>query len=707
MGKPVVVARKSYCRICQAFCGTVVTLEDDRIIKVVGDHDDPLSRGYACFKGLQAPEQHNGPKRLRSSVRRAGGDLVPGPSEEILAEAGSKLRDIIDRHGPDSVALFTGTQALFNSITPLAIIGFADAIGTERRFNTMTIDQSAKWIAEARMGGWEGGPQHFESADTWMLFGSNPLVSMVAGAGASQFAFTDPVKTMKRLRDRGMQLIVIDPRRSETAKFAALHIQPKPGCDAMIAAAVLNEILQRGLHDATFCEQYVNGLKAFTAAVEPFTAERVAPVAGIDAGRIHEAVRIFTDAKTGMAGSGTGPDMARHSNIAEQLIQAINVVCGRYPRASDAVPNPGVLRPPQQPVANVKAPNREWLQGTTTVVNNLGKLRGVMMSAEIPNEIVEAGEGRIRALICVGGNLAVALPDQRRAEQALQSLDLLIVIDPRITATSRFADYVIAPRIMYERPDSTMLLEGMFQHPFGHVTDAVAPAPAGSDLVDEWYALYRLAGHAGFDMRIMGIGLSPDDLLSTEDLMEKLAASSRVPFDKLKRSEGALLVPAEESVTVAKRSSEARFELMADDVAEEIAAVAAELGQEDHQFRLIVRRQREVMNSLGADFDATRKRFGGNPAYMNPNDMASLGLADRDLVDLVRDNRSVRVHVRRDRDLRPGVISVSHAWSGNDGNPWEATNALVDADRDVQAINRMPVMTGIPVSVRPVGTSAG
>ena len=153
---------------------------------------------------------------------------------------------------------------------------------------------------------------------------------------------------------------------------------------------------------------------------------------------------------------------------------------------------------------------------------------------------------------------------------------------------------------------------------------------------------------------------------------------------------------------VGPRSSDARFEMMADDVAGEIAAVAADLGlgEEEGQFRLIVRRQREVMNSLGTDFDATRRRFGANPAYMNPGDMASLGLSDRDLVDLVRDNRSIRVHVRRDVGLRPGVVSVSHGWSGNDANPWEATNALVDADQDVQAINRMPIMTGIPVSIR-------
>src|SRR5690606_15180810 len=121
-----------------------------------------------------------------------------------------------------------------------------------------------------------------------------------------------------------------------------------------------------------------------------------------------------------------------------------------------------------------------------------------------------------------------------------------VVIDPRITATSRLADYVIAPPLMYERADSTMLLEGMFQQPFAHVTEAGAPVPAGSDLVEEWYALFRLANQAGYEMQIMGVGLNPSDLPSSERLIERVAASSRVPFDQLARCDGGLLVPAAE-----------------------------------------------------------------------------------------------------------------------------------------------------------------
>src|SRR5262249_51245190 len=146
---------KSYCRICSAFCGMIVTIEDDRVVKVRGDRDDPMSRGFACFKGLQAPEQHNSPKRLRRPLYRVDGDLVEGSSARLMDEAGRKLKAITDAHGPDSVGVYMGPQCGYNTISPGMVSALVAALGTPRLFITMTIDQSAKWVAEQRLGKWD------------------------------------------------------------------------------------------------------------------------------------------------------------------------------------------------------------------------------------------------------------------------------------------------------------------------------------------------------------------------------------------------------------------------------------------------------------------------------------------------------------------------------------------------------------------------
>ncbi len=681
---------RSFCRICQAYCGVKVVVEDDRIIKITGDREDPVSKGYICFKGTQAADQHHGAGRLLKPLRRVGDDLVEGESEVLLAEAGTRLREIVEQSGPESVALFQGTQAIFNSLTMPGVGAFVSGIGTPRLFTTMTIDQSAKWIAEARLGGWHAGPQDFNEADAWMLFGSNPLVSMVTAGGANQFVIPNPVKTLRAKVAEGFKLIVIDPRRSETARFASLHLQPRPGFDAEIAAAMLHIILREGWHHAEFCQAYVDGVDELYAAVRRFDPAVVAERAGLDAQEIEEAARVFAQAKSGMAGTGTGPDMARFSNLAEHLVQSLNVVCGRFPREGERVANAGVLRPEQAPRAEVIPSHREWQTGPTSASHALGMIKGTMMSAEIADDILGADDRRIRALVCVGGNLAAALPDQEKAIAALEALDLLIVIDPRLTATAKAADYVFAPKLQYERPDHTGILEGMFLVPFAHVTAPIIEPPAGSDLVDDWFVLERLVEV------VQGADTSN---LNSNSLLQKYTAESNVPLQQVAAQEGAY-IHEQNDVYVGAMQTPARFELLADDVAEELDSLGEELNTElTHAFSLTVRRHREVMNSTGTDYEATNKRFAGSPLYIHPSDMQTLGVDRGDLVAIVRANKKLRARAVPDSDLRPGVVAMSHGWSGEPGRPDVATNLLVDADRGAQSINRMPIMTGIEVSL--------
>lgn len=695
---------KSYCRMCQAFCGVIVTIEDDRVVKIRGDRADPMSRGYICFKGLQAPEQHNSAKRLRRSLHRVDGTLVAGRSEQLLEEAGRKLKAIIEAHGPEAVGFYKGTQCGYNAINSNMIDAFVAALGTPRTFITMTIDQSAKWVAEQRLGAWGAGGQPFLHSDVWMFVGANPLVSMIAAGGPHYFLTADPVKTFKALRARGMKLIVIDPRRSETARMADLFLQPRPGRDAELMASLLHVILREGWHDRDFCARYVDGLDELRCAVAPFAPEACAEFIGVASEEIEAAAALFArDCRTGMAGSGTGPNMARHSNLAEHLIQALNVVCGRYPRAGETVANSGVLMRARPLRDGVVLPDqREWEGGVKTRKHGLGRIKGTMMSTEIADEILHPGENRLRALICIGGNLAVALPDQEKAERALAALDLLIVIDPRLTATARLAHYVFAPKLQFERSDHTASLEIIHLAPFAHVTPALVPPPADSDLVDDWYPLWSLARALGLQLKIRGHDLPMDRPPGAEEVHRIQTDGGPVPFDAVRAERGGRFFERE-PLRIEPGASEKRFQLVPLDVLDEIQVLESEMcrgtAQANDVFQLAVRRHRETNNSTAADFDATWERMPGNPAYFHPDDMARLGLAPGELIEVVRANMRVAARVAEDKDVRPGIVSIGHCRTGSPARPWEATNALVDADHEVQAINRMPIMTGMYVRI--------
>ena len=699
---------KSYCRLCQAFCGYDVTIEDGRIVRLKGDKNDASSEGYFCFKGMRTIDHYHSSERVKRSLVRREGKLVEGDSREILAEAGDRLAAIVRESGPESVGFFTGTQSLFNTLDPFMVNAFAAALGTPRVFTTMTIDQSAKWIAEARLGGWHAGPLRFEEADVWMIVGSNPVVTKVIGGGAQQFVFSHPNNKLKRARERGMKLIVVDPRETETARMADLHLQPRPGRDAELAAAILHVIFREGWCDADFCERYVNGFDDLKAAVAHFSPGQAAQWVGVSAQNIELAAAIFArDGSRGMTGTGTGVDMARYSNLAEHLWQAVNVVCGRFPREGEQISNPGVIGPPIRPRAEVIAPRREWEQGPKTKKHGLGLIKGGMMSAEISNEILHDGPDRLRAMICVGGNLQIALPDQALADRALSELDLLIVIDPYMTGTVKAADFVIAPTMHYERPDHTLYLEQMFQMPFAHYTPALVPPPADADVVDDYYALWSLAGSLGLQLKIGPVDINMEEAPTAEQLLDLLAAASNVPLDKIRSADGGVLFEVD-PVTIAAPDKRSRFELLPGDVADELCRLREEFEQSiaseelgSDQFILTVRRHLEVMNSTGTQIEALRNALPVSHLYMHPDDIAQIHLQTGSSVTVQRGEATVISRLKPDPGMRRGVVAMSHGWSGDPGQPDQATNALVDADHEVQSINRMPVMTGLPVSVRP------
>ena len=351
--------RVTYCRICSPLCGLLVDVDDGRVVHVAGDPDHALTRGFTCTKGRHLGELHHAPDRFLTAQRNGPDGLQPIPTDQAIDEIAARLRTILDEHGPESIALFVGTQSYTASLTFSFAGAWLRAVGSHKRFSTMTIDQSAKWVASARLGSWGAGRQRFEDSDVWLLVGTNPLVSM-QGGDLTGFPVHDGLRRLEEARARGLQVIVVDPRRTEVAAHADLHLQLVPGTDVALFAALVRTILAEGLHDEEFCDRWVNGLDALRAAVEPMTPEVASVITGVDPDLIVEAARVFGHATRGMAKTGTGPDMGPHANVAEHLVQAVNVVCGRFPREGERYAGAGVLSGRRNLHAQPMAPMRTW-----------------------------------------------------------------------------------------------------------------------------------------------------------------------------------------------------------------------------------------------------------------------------------------------------------------------------------------------------------
>lgn len=694
--------RTASCRICAGQCAMRFTLDDGgRIVRALGDRANPVTRGYACRKGLTAHEAHYSPDRiLRPLKRLADGSFAPVALETALDEIAAKLRAIIAQDGPDAVAGFRGTMNYTNATANQMLPDWLRAIGSRSFFSTMTIDQSAKWVTADRLGAWQAGKDPFDQADVLLFLGTNPLVSL----STFNFVLQNPVKAMRDARARSMTIIVIDPRRSETAEQADIVLQPLPGEDPTLLAGMLRMILAEGWEDKAFCAAHVEGIDALRAAVEPFDPAYVEARAGVPGAALAAAVAAFAAPldgrrRRGSAASGTGPNMAPHSNLAEHLLECLNVICGRFARPGDRVMNPGVLGPRWPRRAEVVPPRRGWESGWRDAAG-FGMLFGERMSGALPDAILGDGPGKVRALIVDGGNPANALPETERTEQALAALDLLVAIEPFMTETAALAHYVLPPPMMLERPDipSRDYETYVLMAPYAQYSDAVIDPPAGSETIEDWRVFWELARRMGHVVRFDGVALDMEVAPFTLDLIRLLLRNSAMPADAiLAAREGRLFDVA--AMTVEPGQGDARFAVAPPDIVAELGEVRREVPAESGQFRLAVRRVRDAQNSMFHDQPATAARMPHNPLWMHPDDMAEHKLVDGERVRIDSAHGAIEAWVARDATMRPGVVAINHGWGGRRG---VNVNQLTSLRWRRDPINAMPVLSGFSVRIRPV-----
>ncbi len=717
--------KKSLCRICTAQCPIVVGIDaEGRPVSARGDKDNPHSEGFFCLKGRHFPEMHTSPNRLRGSlVRRADGRHERIPVEAALDAVAERLKAILDRHGPESVAVYTGT--LFYQLPQTAAMATAwmNALGLRLRFSSGTIDQPGKQVAAAAHGQWLGGSHVFDESDVWMLVGTNPLVAISGG-----IPHANPARRLERAQARGLQLIVIDPRRSETAKRAALHLQPRPGTDPAVLAGILRELIAGDLVDRAFVAEHVAGFEALERAVARFTPEAVAARADVPADAIREAARIFGRAQRGSVTAGTGANMSGWSNLTEYLVLCLNSICGRFRRAGDRVANPGVLTTRRDFKAQALPPWRIDGYGKSLRARpDLSPAVCGLPTSALADEILLEGEDRIRALFTIGGNPMRAWPDPIRTRAALERLELNVVVEPRWTDTAQLADFVLAPKLPLETPGSTLSTENLFtvspalgySEPYGQYAPPIVAPPAGSDLLEDWEIFYGLAQRMGLALELPA-GVFPIPGVRTpktkldmqrkpasEEVLELVTKGSRIPLERLRRTPEQVLFDDEPPVFVQPRDPghDAKLDVGSTRLLGDLDAFAAgdPFARAGFDYRLVSRRMANTFNSVGTDLEALTRRYGTNPAFVHPDDLAREGLARGDLVRIASPHGELEAVAWPDPDLRRGLVSMCHCWGSLPGERADVrrtgvnTGLLISVEQDCAAFSGIPLMSAIPV----------
>jgi anaerobic selenocysteine-containing dehydrogenase len=709
---------KSFCRTCMNYCAVVVETDGKRVLSLRGDDENPVFHGYSCNKGRAQPLLYDHPDRLVRPVRRTGTTRVELTADRAVAEIGRRLRTILDEHGPRSIAVYQGTYGYLDNPANFAMIAaFMRAIGSPMHFSAATIDQAGKLTAPALHGSWMAPGYGSHTPEVALLIGKNPLVSHLSWCAS-------PGDHVKDLAEREATLIVIDPRRTETARRATIHLQARPGTDVLLLAAMIKIIVAEDRHDRAFLTEHVSGVEALTAVAASVDLDVVAAAADVAVEDIIRAARLFADAERGYAAAGTGANMTGDATLVEYLILCLQTICGFWSREGAPVFNATTLSPTSGTGAKAQAapPRPEFGTGERSRMRGLGSI-GEMPTATAAEEILLDGPGQVQALLSLGGNPVAAWPDQLRTVEALRKIELLVQTDIVMSATAKLAHYVVAMKMPYEQSGTTFINDYLASHgadigmraSYAQYTPAVIDPPP--EVLDHPTLIYKLAQAMGVQLEIYpGVGAPTADYapwipdmeqdLDVEVLIDFIHAGSRIGLEEIKRHPGGSLFPAPQQVVGPKDAGwTGRLDVgNADMMADLSAVLIREQDGVGYPFRLISRRMPHVINSPNATLPANRPRH--NPAYMHPDDLQVLGLTAGSSVQIRSSRAQVTAIVASDPTVRRGIVSMSHAWGdapGADGDviPGAPTSRLIDVHARFDRHSGQPQMSNIPVAVSP------
>jgi anaerobic selenocysteine-containing dehydrogenase len=710
-------SKRSICRLCTNYCGVKVDVESNRLLRVIGDDENPVYQGYTCSKGRAHATLYDHPERLLQPLKRlADGSRVEVTLDQALDEIAAKFTGIIDVHGPRSFALYFGTYAFLDHPANLSFIdGFMTAVGSKMLFNSASLDQPGKLLAKGFLGTWLAPSRDASSPEVVLFVGANPLVSHIGPVGVPKDVYGRASKG----------IIVIDPRRTETASKARLYLQPWPGTDYAILAGIIRIILGEGLADREFISDNVTGVDELRTAVEPFTPERVSELAGVPAADVVAAARMYGWARSGYAFAGTGANMTGCGTLVEYLIAALHTICGHWMHEGEVVANDAPIMPRYATTAKAQAipPFPAYDFGEPLRVRGFSETLAGYQAAALPDEILMPGEGQVRALLCTGGNPAGSLPNHFKAVEALRSLEAFVTVDVQMSATARLADYVIPAKLPYEMPGSTLYTDfatmyatglGSMQ-PYAQYTDALVDPPPGSSVVSQWEFIYLLAQRMGLKLEIFpGFGsgipggratvIDMNQIPTEEQIFDIVHAGSRVSWREVRDAQMGLWPQTCRVVEPKDPGWTGRLDVGNQEMLAELsAATGRPTVDAQYPLHLVSRRMAKVMNT------PTPARPPKTPAYnwlnVHPEDLARHGLASEDIAEIVSAESAVTCVVKADDTMRPGVVSMTHMFGGlpNDHDvirDGSSVNQLTSDDDVYDRFSGQPRMSNVPVRLR-------
>ena len=731
------------CTLCEATCGIEVRVAGDSVESIRGDAADPFSRGYICPKahGLKGLEED--PDRLREPMRRGPDGFEPISWDEALKLAVDGLTKVRDQHGPSALGAYLGNPVAHSLHAMLYGPALLRALGTPQVYSASSADQLPKMVSAGLMfgGGLTVPVPDLERTRYLMILGGNPLVS-----NGSLMTAPGMRDRLREIRARGGKVVVVDPRRSETADASDEHHFIRPGTDALFLLGLCHVIVAEGLTDLGRVEDHVRGLAEVEEIVARFAPERVAERCGIDPETIRRLARELSAAESAACYGRIGTTCQSFGTLASWAVDLVNALSGNLDREGGAL----FARPAASRGTN-RAHGRRGGRGVKLArrrsrVKNLPEMYGEFPVSTLADEIEVPGDGQIRAMLTIAGNPVVSAPNAGRLAKAFASLDFMVAVDFYINETTRNADVILPPPSPLQRDTYDLALYHFQVHNFAKYSAPALPKP--DDHPDEWEILLTLAkGMMGMDDLSLaqaddfvfrqfadsevGDGGRWDGLTVDEaaqalrgrrgparllDLMLRVGhygdGFGREP-DGLTLAvleanpHGVDLGPLTPQVPEVLRTPDALIDLAPEAIVADLDRLERSLDAPTASHLLIGRRHVRSNNSWMHNVHSLIKGRPRCTLLVHPDDAAKLGVANGDAVRVESRVGCVDAPAEVSDEIMPGVVSLPHGW-GHDlpgvemqlarANAGVNVNLLSD-DAALDEASGNAAFNGLPVSL--------
>lgn len=699
------MARKTHyraCHLCEAICGLVIETEGADIVSIKGDKSDPLSRGHICPKAVALRDLHEDPDRLRMPVKRlrdeAGQDSWQEISwDEALDTTASRLAQIIIDHGEHAVGIYMGNPSVHNYGMMTHQGNLFQHIRSNNRFSATSVDQLPHHLTSL----WLYGHKllipvpDVDHTDYLLMLGANPLAS-----NGSIWTVPDVKKRLKTLTARDGKLVVVDPRRTETAAIASEHQFIRPGTDALFLLALLNTVFRENLGNPGVLDAFTSGLDEVAGAIEDFTPEFAAAHTGVEANAIVRIAREFAAADKAVCYGRMGVSTQAYGALCQWVIQLINIATGNLDR-----PGGSLFASPAVDTLMTSSPGGHGRH--LSRVRKLPEFDRELPAACLAEEISTPGQGQIRALFTGAGNPVLSTPNGRHLDGAMETLEFMVSLDPYINETTRHADIILPPTSALEHDHYDVSFHLFAVRNTARFNEAVFDKPAGS--LHDWEIFNQLGNRVAKLLDRSQQPVMPPYEIIDLGLQMGPHSSAGLSLEQLRQSPSGIdLGPLRSQLPERLATPQKTICCDVPEAMADLHRLLAEFQQPDaSDFRLIGRRHVRSNNSWMHNYHRLVKGRDRCTLMMHPQDMAKQGIEPGGWATLSSRVGSVVVAVELSEDMMPGVVSLPHGY-GHDRHGVRlqiaATHAGVSCndvtdEQYLDVLSGNAALNGVPVAI--------